>query len=181
MSANFKTISKSLNSYRRAFKEITDICPNLDLNGSGCPTTDILSGRIAPLYGSINSALTKHATKIFCTHESLFDCGRAKNIEPSYWIWTSDFFKTWFYIERPFIIYTLESGKIRESKQTLTLTVRYKNWGLANWKKNQKEIKELFKDAPEKLQEEYTAYLKKANDEIDRWNKAVSAASIKKI
>ncbi len=182
---NQTAINKSISSYKKALKKITDKYPvfrmgSRDHNSrSICPTDLELS------YGTNNLS---DATNIFCNCSDLFDYGRPIIVGPNYHI-LSDYFKVTFYWNEPFEIYgwncarSDEHGKITHPKKlvkfatgSVGLKLAEKRWGLKNWKENYEKIGEFAAQLKEGVRQEFLTNIENANKQVIKWEVTIQSS-----
>lgn len=189
---NFKAVKMTFDSYLAELKDLTELCPNLESVGSGY--SHFKGTNYQPAWGN-NALLLPHATHISVLHESLFDSGRPKIVEPGWWLWDSLFFKVTFCIERIFHDYHMEEGTIGRKEYTedgvvqpampnksprmkatnTSLVLRCKLFavGLNSWLRKAGEIKSLCDTAPDAIRVKYLKAYEEADDEVKRWERAI--------
>lgn len=188
---NAEAITKSLDSYKAAFLEILELCPNVKLYGGGCPPVDVLKGQIEPAWDSKCPGIIEHATGVYVHTADLFSYGRPKDITHGTWLWGSDFFGATIYVERTWHSYGWahgvsrreEDGSITRIKdktleampRTLRLTVDVAKYGLKDWKAKAAEIRgRLDTCRDESVRQAYIEAVDKADAEVNRWLEAIN-------
>ncbi len=200
---DYETTQKTMESYNLALEKLTKICPKLEPSCNESNNRTVLPTRYIALTDD-KKTLIKYCTYVHCNVDELFEYGRPKIINASYWVWNSNYLGLECGIEIPFDIYCWEPGeskclerdgsgecikwgstpsKIKPfcSPQTIKLDVFdgvwNKCWGLKNWYSEYKDILGFMDDANDSVKIQYRNSVEKANEQVLRWENEIRKLS----
>lgn len=193
---DFESMNKSVESYLKALKEITDLCPKLERSNSG--RSHELLDDYQPAFGISVDPLRKYATNIYANHESLFEYGRPKLITTRYHMFER-FFRISFSIVRSWNFYYWEPAwaashdeegnetsparpaEMKSYERSLTLRSDSgswgKSWGMKDWDQKLPEILAYGDEFSKELRNKYQDAVNDASAEIKKWKEAMESST----
>ena len=174
-----ETIQKTQESYLAAIRTLAKISPFLEKSGSGYT---YFMGETYDAWGNPDPA---YADGVFIHKDDLFEYGRPKVVNKNQWIYRSDFFNVRLFRSVPFTVYHQEGARRHEDgsltparivggESFIKLRWLQRRWGLGAWAKNALEIKSLVEQCQPDVAAKIVAALNTAEEEIERWTKAIT-------
>ncbi|MCK9369905.1 hypothetical protein M0R04_08375 [Candidatus Dojkabacteria bacterium] len=185
----------TITSYLDAFNKLRKYCEKLECDSQEFNHRTVLPTHWRPSLGQSNESFRKDANFLSATHASLLDFGKARYLAKGYWDYDS-FFKVSWQIQFPFDIFAWEIGResyintkgktipavptvmTAWSKENICLgeisSWSMKSWALPDWWSKHIEIESFMDDNPT-LKDKYREEVKKADKEVNDWQKALEA------
>ena len=183
---NQDCVERTLQSYQDAFARLLEISPFVQLHGGGSTVIDCIGGRVEVASSVSIERVIPHATAVHVRMDELFDYGRPREIQPSYWIWRCSFFKVRFVVQEPWDAYRYrpkmvstegdeQPARIEPQRHFLCLHSQEKSWGLGKWESTRKEREQLIENATSQVVvDDYRQALGAADSEVAKWLEAVN-------
>ena len=175
---NLETVKMTYESYISALEKFHNR-GFTDLSRTGGGYTHYLGESFESCYhGKI-----EEADRCDFSISSLFDYGKPKLIEPSYWLYRSDFAHITFYADEKYKTYykepawVSEDGTRKEAEikcNEHNLYIKFKNIsiGIKYWQEKKKELYEMSKRCKANVAEEILKGIENGDKELQKWRSA---------
>lgn len=163
---NKKTLKRTFLNYSKAIEK---------LEARGFKTFSLNGGGYTFYIGESwksNGGNYIEADKVYITIEALFEYGRPKLIEPSWWIYNSSFMSICLSAIEPYNLVALDGGKVRNNQHNITVVFKELSYGISDWATNKQEIITVASLCKEHIKEQILDALKKADNEVSTWRDA---------
>jgi hypothetical protein len=167
---DYKTIQKTTRSYMQTLKRITEKFPKLDRCDSGYT---YYIGESFEAY----SNKYEYAEDIYIETKYLFNYGRPTIIEKNHWVYKSSYFKIKFIHRDKYINYCNYFDK-KGDEHSICIFFGENTFGLNEWNKNKKKIKEIANKCISEVKEKILKKLKEADKHYKEWKEAIQSIKI---